>query len=217
MPNGISDDVVNLNLNKDDCRKKLNLADDSFIFSYTGVIGHAQGLEIIIHAAEKFVSKNVTIVFCGDGPELESLKALADKSGFNHFVFTGAVDKKVALQVVAASDAAIIPLKRLDLFKGAIPSKIFENCALGKPILLGVDGEAKELFVNQAQAGIYFEPENINELSTAMEKLFENNILCTSLGQNGKQYVLSKFSRKQIAINFLNVLEQKLKDSTSTQ
>ena len=217
LPNGISDDVVNLNLNKDDCRKKLNLADDSFIFSYTGVIGHAQGLEIIIHAAEKFVSKNVTIVFCGDGPELESLKALADKSGFNHFVFTGAVDKKVALQVVAASDAAIIPLKRLDLFKGAIPSKIFENCALGKPILLGVDGEAKELFVNQAQAGIYFEPENINELSTAMEKLAENNILCTSLGQNGKQYVLSKFSRKQIAINFLNVLEQKLKDSTSTQ
>ncbi|MEI2757797.1 MAG: glycosyltransferase family 4 protein, partial [Bacteroidia bacterium] len=81
LPNGISDDVVNLNLNKGECRKNFNLSDDSFIFSYTGVMGHAQGLEIIIHAAEKFISKNVIIIFCGDGPELESLKTLADKSG----------------------------------------------------------------------------------------------------------------------------------------
>ena len=209
LPNGISDDVVNLNLNKGECRKNFNLSDDSFIFSYTGVMGHAQGLEIIIHAAEKFISKNVIIIFCGDGPELESLKTLADKSGLNNFIFTGAVDKKVALQVVAASDAAIIPLKRLDLFKGAIPSKIFENCALGKPILLGVDGEARELFINQANAGIYFEPENVNELSSAMENLYEDKTLCTTLGQNGKQFVLSKFSRKQIAVDFLEVLKKK--------
>ena len=119
------------------------------------------------------------------------------------------------LQLVAASDAAIIPLKKIDLFKGAIPSKIFENCAMSKPILLGVDGEAKELFINEAQAGIYFEPENATELSSAIEKLFENKMLCATLGQNGKQFVLNKFSRKQIANNFLKILEQKLNNSTT--
>ena len=65
----------------------------------------------------------------------------------------------------------IVPLKKLDLFLGAIPSKIFDALALSKPILLGVDGEAKSLFIDQGQAGIYFEPENEISLAKALIEL----------------------------------------------
>ncbi|HQP01685.1 MAG TPA: glycosyltransferase family 4 protein [Bacteroidia bacterium] len=215
MPNGISEETLQLNFNKSDCRKVFHLPESAFVLSYAGVIGHAQGLEVILNAATELQQKDIIFVICGDGPELNNLKTLAHSLQLNNIVFTGPVRKTDALQLVAASDAAIIPLKKIDLFKGAIPSKIFENCAMSKPILLGVDGEAKELFINEAQAGIYFEPENATELSSAIEKLFENKMLCATLGQNGKQFVLNKFSRKQIANNFLKILEQKLNNSTT--
>jgi len=39
-------------------------------------------------------------------------------------------------------DISLINLKKNDLFKTVIPSKIFENAAMEIPILIGVDGEA---------------------------------------------------------------------------
>ena len=61
--------------------------------------------------------------------------------------------------IIKDIDVSIIPLKKLDLFLGAIPSKIFENLAMEKAVLLGVDGEAKNLFVEEGKCARYFEPE----------------------------------------------------------
>ncbi len=55
------------------------------------------------------------------------------------------------ISILASVDATIIPLRKLDLFLGAIPSKIFENLAMKVPVLLGVDGEARDLFERDGQ------------------------------------------------------------------
>jgi len=79
---------------------------------------------------------------------------------------------------------------------------------LGKPILLGVDGEAKELFINQAAGGLYFEPENATQLSEAILTLYNNRALANTLGANGKQYVYKNFSRRNIAAHFWQQIQQ---------
>lgn len=208
LPNGISEETLQLNSNKENCRKVFNIPDTAFVLCYAGVIGHAQGLEVILNAATELQQKDIIFVICGDGPELEKLKTLSQSLKLSNITFTGPLSKKDALQLVLASDAAIIPLKKLDLFKGAIPSKIFENCAMSKPILLGVDGEAKQLFIEQAQAGLYFEPENSQSLAAAIKQLYENPSLRNQLGENGKHFVISKFSRKQIALDFLEAFKK---------
>ncbi len=38
--------------------------------------------------------------------------------------------------IIKSVDVALVPLKKLDLFLGAIPSKIFENSAMKKNIAL---------------------------------------------------------------------------------
>jgi glycosyltransferase involved in cell wall biosynthesis len=53
----------------------------------------------------------------------------------------------------------LVPLKRADVFKTVIPSKIFEAAAMRRPILLGVDGQARQI-VEEFGAGRFFEPEN---------------------------------------------------------
>ena len=105
--------------------------------------------------------------------------------------------------IVNAIDVAVIPLKKLDLFLGAIPSKIFENLAMKKPILLGVDGEAKELFIEKGKAGLFFEPENYNELADKILFLNNDRSKIKEYGLNGYNYVLNNFSRNKIANDFV--------------
>jgi len=105
-------------------------------------------------------------------------------------------------------DACIVPLKKIELFKGAIPSKIFEALAAGKPILLGVDGEANELFITEAKGGLYFTPENSDELSDCILKLLNNRSLAIEFGNNGKNYIQKYFTRECIALQFWDALKE---------
>ena len=70
---------------------------------------------------------------------------------------------------INAIDLSLIHLKKCDTFKNVIPSKIFENAAMGKPIILGVEGEAKNI-IEKYNLGLTFEPGNFNSFLTALEK-----------------------------------------------
>lgn len=208
LPNGFSPETSLFEFEKNQFRDKWHIPHTCFVASYVGIIGHAQGLEVILQAAGLLSSnEKLTFVIAGDGPELNKLKQTAKELQLKNLIFTGAVNKKDALQIVSESDAAVIPLRKIDLFKGAIPSKIFENCAYKKPIILGVEGEAKELFIDKAQAGIFFEPENAEELAKSVQKLSYDPALCEQLGKNGMNYVNTYFSREKIAIEFLERLK----------
>ena len=71
-----------------------------------------------------------------------------------------------------------------------------------KPIILGVDGEAKELFIDKGNCGVYYEPENTTELKKAILSLYNSNELIQTYGDNGRQFVEKYFNRDNIAKDF---------------
>ena len=77
---------------------------------------------------------------------------------------------------------------------------------MAKPILLGVDGEARELFIEDGQAGLYFEPENDAELVKQIRVLFNDRVLAAALGAQGQQFVKENFDRHHIHERFLKNL-----------
>ncbi|HRH10291.1 MAG TPA: glycosyltransferase, partial [Bacteroidia bacterium] len=93
----------------------------------------------------------------------------------------------------------IIPLKKLELFKGAIPSKIFEALAMEIPILLGVEGEARDLFIDKGQCGLFFEPQNDSDLVKAIRIMISDKLKMQVMGKNGRKYVDENFNRDLIA------------------
>ena len=105
--------------------------------------------------------------------------------------------------VIAKADMALVPLRKLDLFLGAIPSKIFENCAMEKPLLLGVEGEAKELFIHTADAGWAYEPENTAAMATAIRDAAANPEHAKACGQRGRAYIMQNFERGALAAGLL--------------
>jgi glycosyltransferase involved in cell wall biosynthesis len=104
-------------------------------------------------------------------------------------------------EVFKTFDAFVVPLRKIELFKGARPSKMFEAMAAGVPIVLSVDGEAKQL-IKTADAGICVEPENAEHIAEAILTLYRNRDEARRLGANGRQYVTRNYDSKQIAQAF---------------
>ncbi len=178
------------------------------VFFYGGIIGHAQGLEVILKAARQLKEHNeIKFVLLGEGPEKELLKKLRTEWALDNVIFLDAIPKTLMPAFVAMIDCAILPLRKLDLFKGAIPSKVFENLAMEKPVLLGIDGEAKTLFIDEAHAGLHFEPENEQALADAILFVSRHPEQAKEWGMRGRAYVSEKFERNKIASALFQKLE----------
>jgi len=211
LPNGVDLAYYDPTLYTTDWRRKLGFVSEDIVLLYAGIIGYAQGLDVILRAAEMLRSKSgVKFILLGDGPEKERLQKLASDLKLGNVIFLDPVTKAEMPHALAASTATIIPLKRLELFKGAIPSKIFESLAMEKPILLGVEGEAKDLFVEEGKCGLFFTPESAEELVRSIEYLASNSGAFLQLGKNARKYVDAKFNRNQIADDFYRVLEKRV-------
>ena len=211
QPNGIDKEVYDVSENKD-WIKEYALEGKS-IYVYAGIIGHAQGLDVIIKAENWLVnnefklSTKVAFVIIGDGPDKQRLLAL-NKELKTNIIFIPNTPKIEVLKMLKSCHGYIVPLKKLDLFLGAIPSKIFDALALSKPILLGVAGEAKSLFIDQGQSGIYFEPENEISLAKALVDLENNPLMASAYGKSGNVFATKNFDRKNIAKQLLDRIQK---------
>lgn len=208
LPNGIDFNQYNILANGADFRLTYAINSSDFILMYAGILGYAQGLDVIIKSA--FITKTfpeIKYVIIGDGPEKEKLKKLAKELKLENVLFVGNIPRENMSNAIAACNAYIVPLKKNDLFLGAIPSKLFEPLAMGKPILLGVDGEARELFIEKGNGGLFFKPEDANELAEKVLYLNANRNEISILGDNGKKFVSINFNREKIAKLFFEKLE----------
>ncbi|MCB0736462.1 MAG: glycosyltransferase family 4 protein [Bacteroidetes bacterium] len=169
------------------------------IVLYAGNLGYAQGLEVITQAAANIKDQpEVHFVIIGDGPERDKLEAQVLNNQQNNCTLLSSVSRKELFSLIKSSFAYIVPLKKIELFLGAIPSKIFEPLAFGVPVLLGVDGEAKNIFCNSYNAALYFEPENSNDLLLQLYKLLHDDNLRTKIAINGKNVIAQQFNRAVI-------------------
>lgn len=179
-----------------------------FMCSTVGTIGMASGLDVVLRAAHLLKDRNrndIAFLVVGDGAVRAELQAQAERNGLNNVRFAGRLDKKDIPDVIAASNACLVHLKRTDLFRTVLPSKIFEAAAMARPIILGVEGEAARL-VSDAHAGICIEPENEHHLVAALQKLSSEPETCRNLGIAGQDQIAPLFDHDKLASDYLGLL-----------
>jgi glycosyltransferase involved in cell wall biosynthesis len=212
LPNGVNVNFYNPERIEDsDFRARNNFKSTDLLLFYGGILGYAQGLEIILKAAKLLEDKpEVQFIIQGSGPEKDKLVNLKAELKVTNVHFFDPVSKSEMPSIVKAIDVALVPLKNLPLFQGAIPSKVFEALAMKKPLLLGVDGEARQHFIEKAQAGLFFLPENEEDLVRQIRQIVENPGKLIDMGNNARSYVSTHFNRDKIALDFLKLLEHNL-------
>ncbi|MCB0819815.1 MAG: glycosyltransferase family 4 protein [Bacteroidetes bacterium] len=212
LPNGVDPQFFNPDETTKSWRTENGFEKDDFLLLYAGIIGHAQGLEVIINAASKLENySGIKFLLVGDGPEKEKLEKLVAERNCKQVYFFPNQEKKQMPAIVNSCNMTIVPLKRLPLFEGAIPSKIFENLAMKVPVILGVEGEAKNLFIDEGKAGSAFDPENSEDLAQKVLYYFNNPQAVTEAAESGRNYVLKKFNRDKLAGDFRTYLLQNVK------
>ncbi|UOA20684.1 Putative teichuronic acid biosynthesis glycosyltransferase TuaH (plasmid) [Sulfitobacter indolifex] len=183
---------------------------DRFVVGYIGTHGMAHALETLLDAASEIQAdprtSDVTFLFLGDGANRDRLITRAAELGLENVIFLESVPKVDVHRYWSLLDASIIHLRKTDLFKSVIPSKLFECMAMGIPILHGVEGESADIVVERS-IGMIFEPENSAELVERVLELKTNAELRASLSANG-QAAAPDFNRATLAADMLNLLEE---------
>lgn len=181
--------------------------ENKFIFGYIGTHGMAHALDFILKCAQKIKDDSVHFIFLGDGAKKEELLKLKGELGLTNVTMLPFVPKSEITRYISILDVALVNLKKSDTFKTVIPSKIFENAAMKKPILLGVEGESKGI-IEHYNAGICFEPENEKEFLSAVHQLVNDQEKYLSY-QDGCTILAQDFNRKNLANTMLNLLLEK--------
>jgi len=177
------------------------------VFMYAGLHGLAQGLDVILEAAKLTRNPDVLYVLVGDGADKAALVAKAESEKIANVKFLPIQPTSTLPALLNLVYATVIPLRRLDLFKAALPSKLFDSMAAGRPIVAPLWGEAAAL-VEAAECGLVVEPEDAHAVQRAVEKLAADPALAQRLGEQGRRYVVEHFNRDDIAKRLVKLLEE---------
>ena len=175
--------------------EKLGLK-NKFVVGYVGTHGMAHKLDFIINSWPR-EQEDLHLILMGDGAEKTKLQELAKSLDILNITFLESMPKNDVPDVLSLMDVSLVPLKKSDLFKTVIPSKIFENAAMQTPILLGVEGESANI-INEYGAGLCFEPENKTSFIKNLTILKENKEVYFSC-QNGCLNLAKAFDRRKMA------------------
>jgi len=177
--------------------------ENKIIISYIGTHGLAHGLKFILESISKISNPNLHFLFIGDGAEKQNLIDYSNTLSSKNFTFLDSVTKSEIPLYIDLSDYSLVNLKKSVEFKNVIPSKIFENIAMHKPILLGVEGESKKL-INDYEVGVCFEPENKESFLNALQDIQKLDRESFKVNCNK---MLVDFNRNIIAENLIKFID----------
>jgi colanic acid biosynthesis glycosyl transferase WcaI len=207
VENGVEPDLFSPRVSNAQLRRELG-AEGKFVVGYIGTIGMAHGLETVVAAATELqrTAPHVLFLMVGDGSDKERVVNLARSQGLSNMRFVGQQPREKIPDFISVSDACLVLLKKSELFKTVIPTKMLEFMSCERPVILGVDGQARKI-TDQAGAGVYIEPENAAALVQVIAQLDANPVLRETLGRNGRRHIIEYFSRQQKAKAYIGVLE----------
>jgi len=194
--------------------KELGLA-GRFNVMFAGNMGRAQALEVVLDAAEIVKTKcpNVQFVFIGGGVDVGSLKQKAEDMCLKNVLFLPRRPMYEIEKILSLADVLLVHLKDEPLFRITIPGKTQTYLFVGKPILIGVRGDAADL-VLRAKAGLKCEPENPQSIAEAVEKFQAmSKAELDAMGERGKKFYQEELSLAIGAKRLEKVFREVAKDS----
>jgi len=187
---------------------KLGLSNRFNVVS-AGAIGKAQALDAVLDAAH-LIAKQLPIiqfVFVGDGVDAVRLKERVINEKLSNILFLPWCPVPEVARILAIADLAFVHLKDKPLFEITIPGRTQAYMAAGKPILMGVKGDAAEI-VKKAGVGIVCTPENPKSIADSIERLFNmSRIQLDTMGRNGREFYEKELSLHKAVEEFENMFK----------
>lgn len=205
VKNGVSRDLFKPQPKDEALVRSLGL-EGKRIIGYIGTHGMAHKLDFILRCAKNMEGKNnCHFLLIGSGAEKANLLKMKEDMDISNVTMLDSVPKSEVHRYISILDLSLINLKKSPLFTTVIPSKIFENAGMEIPIIMGVEGEAREI-VEKYGAGLCFEPENEPDFNEKLSMLLNDDDLYRRC-KEGCRRLSMDFDRKKLAADMLEVIE----------
>lgn len=177
-------------------RAELGLPSDRFIWTYAGNLGIAQGLGAAVQAAAA-LGDRFQLQLVGAGPMKARLEEQAAALPPGAVVFRGLVEPELAARYLRASDANLVSLGSQPELAKFVPSKLFDCCAIGRPVILSAAGESQRLAA-AADAALPIPSEDRDALIEVLHRLAADPVLCLELGERGREFAATYLREAQV-------------------
>lgn len=182
-----------------------------FNILFTGSITPAQSFETVIGAAKQLKKEgyaDINWIIVGDGMSRNWLETEVGKAGLkDSFVFEGMKPMDDIPKYTNFADILLACLVKSDLLEATIPAKVLSYFAAGRPMVLAMDGEARDLVNNVIKCGLAGPTEDSKTLAANIKKIHSMSPAeRQAMGQRGRDYHFKHFERNLILNKLYNFI-----------
>lgn len=193
IPNGVPKSIVERLIQLSTARTE----DCPVKVVYAGLLGFPQGLEFAVESMEDMVDGEVEFHLYGEGVDRGRLTDYCKSRDLRHIHLHGHVNHEDYLKAIASADILYASLRPEKSLAAAMPSKIWEYMAAGKPVLFAGSGEASEA-IERAQAGLWVRYGDEQDFQAKLRRLMRDPAYRLECGENGRQWVMKHQIRERI-------------------
>jgi glycosyltransferase involved in cell wall biosynthesis len=168
-----------------------------FLVGYLGNFGIAQGLRIVLDAADLLRDEPIRFVLVGAGPLAEALEQERDRRDLHAVSFHPPVPVDELPAFMQQFHALLVPLGAQPLLSDFVPSKLYDAMAIGRPAIVAARGEAAAL-IEGAGAGLTIPPEDGPALSEAVRALARDPQRASAMAASGRAAAADHVRSRQL-------------------
>jgi colanic acid biosynthesis glycosyl transferase WcaI len=201
-------------LSKTNAFSRAHGLDQSFVVTYAGNMGPAQGLETVIDAAGLLSGESMLrFLLVGEGSLYETLAEMVRDRGLQNVLMLPHQPYAAVPEIYAASDLCVVPLVP-HAGSDAVPSKIYRIMACARAVLACADSESDlaEL-VRVANCGTVVPPGSPEDLAHAIADAMRHRSRCAAMGEAGRTHVLAHYSRAAVSARYEALIRETLGES----
>jgi len=203
-PDGVDLNVFDIDISKEEARKKLNLPYNKKIALYAGHLYEWKGAQILAEAS-KFLDKDTIVIFIGGTKEDE--KEFREKNkDLNNILILGYKPYSEIPYYLKTADVLVLPNSAKEKISQywTSPIKMFEYMASQRPMVASDLPSLREIL--SENNAILIKPDNPGKLTQAIAKILKNPDFFDRISKQAyrdvQRYSWSKRAKK--IINFLN-------------
>jgi glycosyltransferase involved in cell wall biosynthesis len=183
---------------------------DRFRVVFAGNMGKAQALDAVFEAVALLRERvpELSLIMVGGGVEVRRLKQLAAQRGMENVVFIAQVPMSEVGALLRNADALLVHLRNDPLFGITIPSKTQAYMAAGRPLIMGVAGDAARL-VADSGCGLIAKPEDPASIAEAIATLAHSDPRrLAAMAEAGVSYYRANLSLRVGVGRFVGIFDR---------
>jgi lipopolysaccharide/colanic/teichoic acid biosynthesis glycosyltransferase/glycosyltransferase involved in cell wall biosynthesis len=210
IPNACDMDLATEKMEREELRKRFDIAADAFLVVYAGTLGRTNGLEALLDVAAEIRKRgrsDIAFALVGTGSESERLKRYAADLSLRNIIFAGGMTRREAASFIAAADLGVTCFADLPVLRTNSPNKLFDYLAAGLPQMVNAAGWMSEI-VESAGAGFYWPSADPGLAAEKIIALAGDRVAHSRMKEAASRTARERFERGLLTARMIEMLQE---------